>query len=123
MPFFDCAEEATKEAIRKSGKPMKDVGKALWPDKSVEAAATAIRNALNENRDERLTSDQHMFIANYTGHYDWLHYCSHGCSHSRPEPVAPEDTRAKLQREFVNAVQYLGTLQRQLDGHQLRSVA
>lgn len=120
MPFFDSAEEATKEAIRKSGKPMKDVAKALWPEKSIEAGATALRNALNENRDERLTADQHLFIANYLSEFDWLYYAAHRCGHSQPVPIEPEDQHARLQREFCEAVAKLGHLQKEIQISQVR---
>lgn len=125
LPIYETGEEATKAAILNSGKTMQQVGHALWPERSVEAAATLLRNALNPNRDERLTSDQHLFVANFTGDYSWLYYCAHRCGHSQPVPVAPEDEQARLQREFVDAVRALGELQRRLDqnGARLRSVA
>jgi hypothetical protein len=105
MPFFESAEAATKHAIDMCGKGIKDVAKAVFPGKTLEAAATALRNALNENRDERLTAGQHIFIANYTGRYDWLYFVANECSHSRPQLIAPEDANAELQRMFIESVQ------------------
>lgn len=103
MPWFDSAEAATKHAIQASGKNPKDVGNALWPDKTAAAAQTALLNALNENRNERLTADQHIFIANYCGRFDWLYYSAMQCNHSRPNPVTPEAKSAELQAEIVKA--------------------
>lgn len=97
FPFFESSEAATKHAIQSSGREIKDVAKALWPDKSVDAARTALSNALNENRSERLTADQHLFVAKYIGRFEWLYYVCHQCSHTRPVPVTPAEQAAALQ--------------------------
>ncbi|MGB1561580.1 MAG: hypothetical protein ACPHN2_08795 [Sinimarinibacterium flocculans] len=97
MPFFESAEDATRYAIAASGKAPKQIACALWPDKSPAAAHTALMNALNEGRSERLTFDQHLFIANFTGQYDVLRYAAHQCDHSQPVPQAPEEKAAQLQ--------------------------
>ena len=114
LPFFDSAEAATRHAIEASGKTLKEVAVALWPDKTNDAARTLLANCLNENRPERLTADQHAFIAAFCGRFDWLYYLCHKCSHSRPEPIAPEDQRARLQREFINSVDRLEIIRQQL---------
>lgn len=97
LPFFDSAEEATKHAIHASGKTIKQVACAVWPDKSPTAAQTALANALNEARNERLTFDQHLFIAKFCGQYDVLRYAAHQCDHSQPIPQTPTDKAAQLQ--------------------------
>jgi hypothetical protein len=96
-PFYSTAEEATHHAILASGKNPKQVGCALYPDKTPEAAATALRNALNPNRDERLTADQHIFIANYVQRFDYVYYVAHRCNHSRPKHETPAEKAAELQ--------------------------
>ena len=116
MPWFESSEEATKHAIQVSGKPIKSVAAALWPDKSPTRAYTDLANALNENRSERLTADQHVFIANHCGQYDWLYFVADQCSHSRPHAIAKEDRQAMLQRRFIDAVKNLERIQAQMGG-------
>lgn len=101
MPFFDSSEAATKHAIQVSGKPPKDVALVLWPDKSIGRAGTDLNNALNENRGERLTADQHILVANYCQQYHWLYYVAHQCSHAQPQRVTPEARRAQQQEDFA----------------------
>lgn len=107
MPFFDSAEAATLHAIQASEKDPKQIASALWPDKSVPAARTALLNALNENRAERLTADQHMFVANYCGQYDWLYYASHKCRHSRPHQLTPEAETARINQALQDKAREL----------------
>lgn len=125
MPFYESAEDATQHAIRSSGKAPKAIASALWPSLAQASAYARLMNALNPDKAEKLTADEHAFIAEFCGQFDFLHYLAHRLSHSRPEPVAPEDQHARLQREFVAAVQHLSVLQKQLDvtGSRLRSVA
>lgn len=101
MPFFESSEAATRHAIEASGRELKQVACSLWPSKTPEAARTALANALNPNRDERLTADQHVFIANLTSNYAWLYYVCHQCSHTKPDWQTPEEQSAKAQREFT----------------------
>ncbi|MEN8821966.1 MAG: hypothetical protein ABF271_12775 [Abyssibacter sp.] len=116
MPFFDSAEAATLHAIQASGKDPKQIAAALWPDKSVPAARTALLNALNENRAERLTADQHMFVANFCGQYDWLYYASHKCRHSRPHQLTPEAETARINQALQEKARELRGLLDAIDG-------
>lgn len=97
LPFFDSDKQATAHAILLSGKSRKDVAHALWSHKTVDRALSDLNVALNENRDEQLSSDEHAFIANYTGQYCWLHYACYRCSHSRPHLETPAEQVAEAQ--------------------------
>lgn len=107
--FHASAEDATHAAIHKSGKAMKALAYELWPSLKMDTAYARLRGCLNQDRPEKLTADEHLKLANLTGQYDFVHYCAQECQHSRPEPVSPEDERARLQREFV-------TLAKRLEG-------
>ena len=120
MPFFDSAEEATAHAIHASGKSFKQVGAALWPDKTIDAAATGLRNALNPNRDERLTADQHVFVANFCGRFDYVHYICMRTNHSRPSQQTPADVAAQLQTEFFSQINSLKGLLNKAEDWQRR---
>lgn len=125
LPWFESSEAATKHAIEVSGRPLKAVGSALWPDKSPDAARTALANALNENRPERLTADQHIFVATFVKQYHWLHYVAHQCSHSRPVLQTPAAKAAELQVAlFAKAAEFKGLIAQieQLQSYQAGAV-
>ena len=107
MPFFESDKAATKYAIQASGKSMKDVAHVLWPMKTVERAQTDLLNALNDNRNEQLSTDEHISVARYCGQFDWLYYASHRCSHSRPMPVTPAEQAAVLQAALFDKAEEL----------------
>ena len=115
MPFFDSDKAATKYAIQASGKTMKDVGHALWPNKSIERAQTDLLNALNDGRAEQLSSDEHAFIANYTGQDEWVRYVCLKTSHDAPRRVTPSEQAAALQEALFTKAGELRSLLDQVD--------
>lgn len=114
LPFFECADEATDHAIKASGRQYKEVAHALWPALKLDTAYARLKACLNADKAEKLTSDEHMFIANFCGRYDWLYYHCSGCSHDRPSPISPADVAAQLQREFIESVARLERIQARL---------
>lgn len=110
MPFYESAEEASNSAIIRSEKTFKQVAAHLRPEANIDSAYAWLKNALKDGPTEKLSSDQHMLIANYCGEYDWLYYSCMGCSHSRPDLVSPDDEKANLQREFNKSVGDLKTM-------------
>lgn len=115
MPFFDSAEEATTHAIHASGQTFKQVGCAVYPEKTAEAAATALRNALNPNRDERLTFDQHLLIARHCNHYAVLRYACFKTSHSQPVIQTPTEEAARLQQQLFTVADQFKSLLAQVE--------
>lgn len=125
LPFFESDKAATKFAIQVSGKEPKAIAHALWPNKTVERAQTDLLNALNENRESQLSADEHIFIANFCGRFDWLYYVAHRCSHSRPTPQTPEDLTAQVQAALFQKADELRAILSQIESlkPKLRSVA
>lgn len=115
MPFFESDKAATKYAIQASGKTPKEVAAALWPNKTVERAQTDLLNALNENRDSQLSTDEHIFIANYCGQFDWLYFSCHRCCHSRPVAQTPEDRKAQVEAAILETVDKMRALVKQFE--------
>lgn len=101
MPFFESDKAATKYAIQASGRSPKEVASALWPNKTVERAQTDLLNALNENRESQLSTDEHIFIAKFCQQFDWLFFACHRCGHSRPMAQTPEDQQAQIQAAIL----------------------
>ena len=101
MPFYESAEAATKAAIQASGQSPKGVAKELWKGKTQEAAATRLMNCLNDSRDEKLTADEHIAIANIVQQFHYLHYTCAQLSHERPRFISPEAVAAEKQERFI----------------------
>ncbi len=110
MPFFESAEAATRQAIQNSGKSMKEVAAHIWKGKSVSAAQTHLLNCLNESREEKLSADEHIAIAEFCQEFDYLYYCAHRLSHTRPTLVTPEEHAAAIQAELMRKVDELQPL-------------
>lgn len=131
LPFcsmFDSAEEATNAAIVRSGKEFKQVAQAVFPSLAAQSAYARLKSCLNPEKDEKLSADEHLFVANFCGEYDYLYYSAGKCHHSLPQPIAPQDEQAELQRRVVSAVEDLKRLASRLEKaddrvHQLRAAS
>ena len=95
MPWYESAEKATEAAISNSGKPFKEVAIALRQDLKPESAYAWLKNCLNDRR-EKLTSDQHLFIAKYCDRFDWLFYNCAEAQFERPRRIKAEDQVIQL---------------------------
>lgn len=86
----------------------KKVGCLLWPELSADKAGEALNNCLNRTRREKLDIEQVMLIARNAkevGSYAAMTFMAQGCGFTVPEPVHPEDEKAKLQRAFIESVE------------------
>lgn len=61
LPFYESPEDALKAAVQELG-GAKQVGAALWPDKTPDAARTRLLDCLNPSRTERLDVTELMFV-------------------------------------------------------------
>jgi len=110
MPFYESAEDATHSAILASRLPLKEVAAVLWPALKTDSAHARLRGSLNTDRPEKLTADEHIFIANHCQQFHFLHYTAQQCHHSQPVPVDPDDEKAELQKQFIRSVTELRQL-------------
>lgn len=97
MPFFDSAEDATRYAVQASGKSPKAVAAALWPSLKADSAYARFMNALNPEKPEKLTADEHAFVAEFCQRFEFLYFMAHRLGHSRPVLQLPENQIAELQ--------------------------
>lgn len=84
----------------------KKVGAMLWPEKSPDKAGEHLANCLNRTRHEKLDPEQVLFVirkARGVGSYAAIWYMAEFGNFTRPEPIEPEDRKAKLQREYIEA--------------------
>lgn len=103
--FHETVEDAAREVIHAAGGP-KVVACLLWPDKAPEAAHRLLLACLNEDRQERL-SPGHLLMLMRIGRQKGSHaLMNHIAAESgyQATPVEPEDERAQLQREYIEAV-------------------
>lgn len=116
MPFYEGPEDALKAAVQALG-GSKKVGALLWPDKSIDAASRLLLDCINPSRAEKLEITQYMRIfklareRGFHGPYQWFSL-EIGYEAS---PIEPEDERAKLQRDYINAVQQLTRLTQKME--------
>lgn len=128
LPWFECAEDATKAAITaaaKAGKripdgdkmvriSVKSVAAALFSDREPEHAHRYFLDCLNPNRNEKITLDQHLKIANMIGEFDVLRYACAKANHDTPKRITKKDQVATLQRDFIRAIDMANQMSRQL---------
>lgn len=124
--FYESINDALDAAVKACG-GAKVVACRLWPDKTPEAAHRLLLACLNEGRDEKLGPDQVMFvlkIARERGFHGAINFLARDAGYADPMPIEPEDERARLQREFIEAQRAMQKLAERMERVGLiRSVA
>jgi hypothetical protein len=124
--FYEDVNEALREAVRHLG-GHKKVGPLLWPELLAEQAGNRLRDCLNPDRREKLSPEQVLLILRLAcqgGFHGAMAYFAFNAGYEPPRPVVPEDQEAELQRKFIDAVEHLGAIQKQIGRVQsLRKVA
>jgi len=124
--FVDSYSEAIRAAINSLG-GFKCVGVELRPEKNAVDAGRWLADCLNHDKRDKLDPDQLAYIrrrSREVGCHVLASYEMRDAGYSRPQPVAPEDEAAELQRKFIESVKALETIQRMIAGNaHLRSVA
>lgn len=103
--FHETFTEALGDCVRALG-GNKAVGATLWPEKSIEDARRSLLDALNPDRAQKLSPEQVLLIVSEAakrGCLAGVAYITRASRCAEPQPVEPEDERAALQREFVQA--------------------
>lgn len=78
----------------------------LWPEKPIEQAARLLSDCLNRERNQRLDPEQVSLVikeARKVDSFCTVAFICDSANLSRPTPISPEDEKARLQREVVNA--------------------
>ena len=113
--FHEDIYEALRTDIMALG-GYKAVGLVLFPDKE-HKAGDYLSTCLNTARPEKLDPAQvHLIkkMAAKMGSYATHYFDCDNCNLSRSDPIRPEDARAKLQHDFIAAVQRLDSIKTQL---------
>ncbi|HEY1772467.1 MAG TPA: hypothetical protein VGH91_04665 [Gammaproteobacteria bacterium] len=111
MEQISLIHEDIYEAIRTDVMALggtKKVGVMLWPEKSADKAGELLANCLNRTRSEKLDPEQVLFIvceARRIGGYAIATFQNERANFKAPEPIEPEDERARLYRQVVGAAE------------------
>jgi hypothetical protein len=100
MPEFETINEANIACVKCCG-GSKVVGSKLWPEKTVEAAQRHLLACLNEDKPERLSPDQLVYLMRLgreVGCHDIMRYMTEALGYSMPNPIDPKDEVAELLR-------------------------
>lgn len=114
--FVEDLNEAIRATINALG-GMKSVGVELRPEKSAVDAGKWLADCLNPDKRDRLAPDQLAWIrrkGRIAGCHVLAAFESLDAGYAPPVALEPEDERAALQREFVQAVKALDTIQQRM---------
>lgn len=123
--FFDTYEDAIRDTVTALG-GNKVVGNMLWPALPVDDAGRKLSHCLNRDKREKLDMGELRLIrhaARKAGIHTLAAYEMRDAGYSDPQPVEPEDERAALMREFVQASKGFASLVARMDRAGLKAVA
>lgn len=96
----------------------KAVGTRLYPDLSPDAATRRLLDSLNPDRAQQFSPTQFLTLIRWgreSGQHGAMHFVADECGYARPNPIEPEDARAALQRELLEAIRRVEGLMQRLD--------
>jgi hypothetical protein len=110
--FYETFNDALDAVVKACG-GAKAVACKLWPEKTPDAAHRLLLACLNEGRVEKLSPEQVIFLLRMgreRGCHAAINYLSRESGYSDPQPVDPDNEKARLQREFIEAQKYMQQL-------------
>ncbi len=123
--FVESIEEAISEVARVCGGRMSAV--AMWPSLPVREAHNRFDACLNPERREKFDLSDLLYIAKRgreAGCHSLMLFIARDTGYTDPQPVEPEDERARLQREFIQAQKAMTQLAARMErAGMLRSAA
>lgn len=115
--FHESLADALRDCIAACG-GLKTVGKLLWPEKEADIAGRLLADCLNESKREKLSPEQVLLLlrlAREKGCHAGMTFIARDLGYADPQPVEPEDERAKLQREFIEASKHMAKLAERIE--------
>ena len=110
--FHESLADALRDCIAACG-GLKAVGKLLWPEKDADIAGRVLADCMNEAKREKLSPEQVLLLlrmAREKGCHAGATFIMRDLGYTDPQPIEPEDERAKLQREFIEASRHMARL-------------
>jgi len=115
--FYESFPDALRAVIQALG-GTKSVACRLWPEKTPEAAQRSLLDSLNDSRPEKLSPEQVLWLlaeGRKVGCHAGMNYLARETGYSDPQPVEPEDEKARLQREFIEAQKSMSKLAERME--------
>jgi len=115
--FHESLQDAIGSVVAALG-GAKVVGAHLWPEKSPDEAGRLLRHCLNADRSEKLSLEQIVWLlreARKRGAHDAMNFLARECGYQDPSPLEPDDERALLMRQFVEAQAALQALAKRME--------
>lgn len=103
--FHESINDALREVVMALG-GTKKVGAMLRPQKLIDEAGRWVSDCLNVDRREKFDPEEVMFLlreARKAGCHTAINYIAADAGYSHPTPIEPEDEKAQLMREFIEA--------------------
>jgi hypothetical protein len=127
---IETMTDALRECVNHLGGP-KEVGRKMRPELPMDQAANYVRDRVNPARRERFDPEQVLWLlreARQKGYHLAIEYITQECGYTTPQPLEPEDERAKLQREYIEATRQMAKIADRMERmqsamHSLKSVA
>jgi hypothetical protein len=113
--FYESVNDAVRVVVAALGGPKK-VGPMLWP--ALGRSAQRLTDCLNDSRDEKLSPEELIKLARWgrdIGCHALASYFNAEAGYGPPIPISPDDEKAELQREFVEAAKYIRHLGARLE--------
>lgn len=110
--FCESIDDAIAEVARVCG-GRKAFAAAMWPSLPVREAHNRFDACLNPERREQFHPSDLLYIARAgreAGCHSLILFLARESGYTDPAPIEPEDERARLQREFINAQKALQAL-------------
>lgn len=118
--FCDSLADAIRAVVLALG-GNKRVGNLLWPSLPADEAGRKLAHCLNPDKREKLSPEDFMLIlreSRKVNCHAGFAYIAHECGYADPVPLEPEDERAALQRQYIEAVHTLANLQTRIERNQ-----
>ena len=115
--YHDPLQDALSEVVTALG-GAKVVGALLWPEKSADDAGRQLRHALDPDRPEKASLEQLALLLRLgreKGAHAGMYFLARDAGYQDPVAVEPEDERAKLQREFIQAQQAMFAMAKRME--------
>lgn len=114
---LETFNDALIECVKSAG-GSKVVASILWPEKPMQQAQQLLLACLNTDRAEKLNPEQALFIiklAKDAGVHVGIDFICSSLSYTKPQPIQPEDEKAQLQREFIEAQKAFAQLSKRME--------
>jgi hypothetical protein len=121
----DSMNDALIECVKAAG-GSKTVASILWPEKPLNDAQRLLLACLNTERSEKLCPNQTLLIRKRgkdAGSHVGINFICNSLNYSVPAPIEPEDEKAQLMREFIQAQKAMSQLAEKLSHVGLKAVA